>query len=77
MINSLSPADASAYKLGRKFGVLLKQCGEVTVAEAQKTRPDIEIDTDPKFTERAIERPTWWVYWTGERSASDAVRGAR
>jgi hypothetical protein len=54
--------DASAYKLGRKFGQLLKDCGNVTVDDARKNRPDIQIDNDPKYPERAKAQPTWWVH---------------
>ena len=39
-----------------------KDCGSVTVADAQKTRPDIQIDNDPKFPERAKAQPGWWVH---------------
>jgi hypothetical protein len=54
--------DASAYKLGRKFNMLLNDCGNVKVAEAQKTRPNIVIDSDPRFPERAKAQPEWWVH---------------
>ena len=39
--------DASAYKLGKKYGELFAQFGSVTVDEARKTRPDIQIETVP------------------------------
>jgi hypothetical protein len=56
----LLAGDASSFKLGRKFGALFKPFGSVTVAEAQKARPDIEIDTsDPQ---RAVAQPNWWVH---------------
>jgi hypothetical protein len=60
--------DGSAYKLGRKFGQLLKDCGGVTVDDARKNRPDIQIDNDPKYPERAKAQPTWWVHrkWVEE-----------
>ena len=52
--------DASAYKLSRKFGILFASCGSVTVNEAKKVRPDIEIDkSTPK---RAAAQPKWWVH---------------
>jgi hypothetical protein len=54
--------DASSYKLARKFSVLLNDAGKVTVAEAQKTRPNIQIENDAKHPERATAQPKWWVH---------------
>lgn len=49
-----------AYGLGKKFGVLLKQCGSVTLEEAKKVRPGIEIDTSrPDW---AAAQRKWWVH---------------
>lgn len=53
----LAGGKSSAYNLGRKFGALFSEFGTVTVAEAMKVRPDIEID--PKY---AAAQPTWWVH---------------
>jgi hypothetical protein len=48
------------YELAKAFGELLAKFGSVTVAEAQKQRPDIKIDTsDPA---RAAAQPKWWVH---------------
>jgi hypothetical protein len=48
------------YDLAKAFGELLLKFGSVTVAEAQKQRPDITIDTsDPA---RAAAQPKWWVH---------------
>lgn len=56
----LLKGDGHAYTLGKKFGELFQQFGSVTVTDAQKARPDIEIDTsDPA---RAAAQPTWWVH---------------
>jgi len=52
--------DASAYKLGRKFGALFASCGSVTVEDAKKVRPGIEIDGSTP--ERAAAQPKWWVH---------------
>ena len=56
----LLQGNASAYKLGRKFGALFGSCGSVTVAEAMKVRPAIEIDTSAP--DRVAAQPTWWVH---------------
>ena len=56
----LLAGDASAYKLGKKFGELFAQFGSVTVDEARKTRPDIQIDTNTP--EIATAQPKWWVH---------------
>jgi len=52
--------DASAYKLGRKFGVLFQSCGSVTVEDAKNARSGIEIDVSTP--ERAAAQPQWWVH---------------
>lgn len=44
-------------ELTTAFGDLLKRHGSVTVADAQKTRPDINIHPD-----YAATQPTWWVH---------------
>jgi hypothetical protein len=52
--------NASAYKLGRKFGGLFGSFGNVTVADAMKVRPKIEIDeSKPEY---AKAQPKWWVH---------------
>jgi hypothetical protein len=56
----LLQGNASAFKLGRKFGVLFGSCGSVTVADAKKVRSNIEIDTSTP--ERAAAQPEWWVH---------------
>jgi hypothetical protein len=50
----------NAYGLGRKFGALFKACGSVTVEDAKKARPGIEIDTSKP--EYAAAQPKWWVH---------------
>lgn len=51
---------ASAYKLCKKFGVLFKACGSVTVEKARTLRPGIKIDdSKPKH---ATSQPGWWVH---------------
>jgi hypothetical protein len=64
----LLAGDASSYKLGRKLGALLHAAGTVSVADAQKTRPDIQIEDNPKYPERTKEQPRWWVHrkWVEE-----------
>ena len=52
--------DGSAYKLGRKFDVLFRSCGRVTVEDAKQARSGIEIDKGAP--ERAAAQPTWWVH---------------
>ncbi|MPZ20159.1 MAG: hypothetical protein GEV06_19910 [Luteitalea sp.] len=58
-------ADASAYRLSRKFGNLFGQFGSVRVADAQKGRPNILIDASPhdsvawrawKWVQRSVPR---------------------
>lgn len=56
----LLAGDASAYKLGAKFGALFGRFGGVTVEEARKVRPGIEIDASTP--ERAAAQPKWWVH---------------
>lgn len=56
----LLAGDASAYKLGKKFGELVGQFGSLTVDEARKVRPDIQIDTST--AEIAAAQPKWWVH---------------
>jgi hypothetical protein len=56
----LLAGDASAYKLGRKFGALFGQFGGVTVGEASRVRPGIEIDESTP--DRAEAQPKWWVH---------------
>jgi hypothetical protein len=52
--------DASSYKLGQRFAEMFSQFGNVTVSEAQKARPEIEVDTsDPA---RAAAQSKWWVH---------------
>lgn len=62
----LLAGDASAYKLGKKFGELFGQFGSLTVNEAQKVRPGIQIDTSTP--EIAAAQPNWWVHrkWMAE-----------
>lgn len=50
----------SAYKLGRKFGILFRPYGNMTVDNARKVRPDIAIDTT--MSERAAAQQEWWVH---------------
>ncbi len=52
--------DGSAYNLGRKFDVLFKSCGGVTVEDAKKARSGIKIDESKP--ERAAVQPQWWVH---------------
>ncbi len=40
--------DGSAYRLTRQFGDLFAAFGSVTVADAQATRPDIQINPSPR-----------------------------
>ena len=47
--------DACAYNLGKS-----EQFGSVTGAEAQKARPDIQIDNSS--AENAAAQPKWWVH---------------
>src|SRR5262249_27824155 len=47
--------DTSAYKLGRKFGVLFQSYGSVTVEDAKNARSGIEIDVSTP--ERAAAQP--------------------
>ncbi len=56
----------SKYKLGKSFGELFQDFGNVTVASAQRTRPDIKIDESEP--ERADAQPQWWVHrkWVEE-----------
>ena len=56
----LLAGDASAHKLGKKFGALFGQFGSVTVDEARKVRPNIQIDTST--AEIAAAQPKWWVH---------------
>lgn len=56
----LLAGDASAYKLGKRFGELFGQFGSVTVDDARKERPDIQIDTST--LEIAAAQPKWWVH---------------
>lgn len=56
----LLAGDASAYKLGKKFGELFGQFGSLTVDEARKVRPDIQIDTSTAAI--AAAQPKWWVH---------------
>lgn len=56
----LLQGDASAYRLGKKFGALFDSFGKVRVAEAKTARPDIEIDQST--AERAAAQPQWWVH---------------
>lgn len=56
----LLKGDASAYKLARKFGVLFEACGTVTVEDARKVRPGIQIDGST--AERAAAQPKWFVH---------------
>lgn len=52
--------DGSSYRLGERFADLFGSFGNVTVADVQKVRPEIEIDTTNR--ERAAAQPTWWVH---------------
>jgi hypothetical protein len=52
--------DASAYKLAKKFGMLFTACGSVTVEDARKARPGIEIDSSTP--EHAAAQAKWWVH---------------
>jgi hypothetical protein len=56
----LLAGDASAYKLGKRFGELFGQFGCVTVDDARKERQDIQIDTSTP--EIAAAQPKWWVH---------------
>ena len=56
----LLQGNATAYKIGRKFGALFGQFGSVTVADAKKVRAGIKIDQSTP--ERAAAQPTWWVH---------------
>jgi len=58
-------ADASAYKLTKKFGVLFNACGSVTVSAVTPVRPGIKLDEDPTY---AAEQPNWWIHrkWVEE-----------
>jgi hypothetical protein len=48
------------HRLVTRFGDAMQEFGNITVADAQKVRPDIRIDTsDPA---RAAAQPTWWVH---------------
>ena len=53
------------YKLGKSLGKLFQDFGNVDVASALQTRPDIEIDSKP---ERADAQRKWWVHrkWVEE-----------
>lgn len=64
----LLSGDASAYKLGRKFGALFGRFGSVTVDEAKKARPGIEIDTSE--TKRAAAQRKWWSTENGWKSCT-------
>ena len=52
--------DASAYKLCKKFGELFKPFGSVSVADALKVHPGIQLDSSTP--EIAAAQPTWWVH---------------
>lgn len=52
--------DASAYKLGQKFGILFQSYGSVTVEGAKNTRSGIEIDVSTP--ERTAAQMKWWVH---------------
>jgi hypothetical protein len=56
-------ADASAYRLSRKFGILLRDFGSLTVADAQKFRADITIEASPhdSLVWRAWRRVQRWI----------------
>lgn len=56
----LLAGNASAYKLGKKFGELFGPFGSLTVDEARKVRPDIQIDTST--AEIAAAQPRWWAH---------------
>ena len=56
----LLAGDASAYRLGAKFGELFGQFAGVTVEEAKRVRSGIEIDESTP--ERAAAQPKWWVH---------------
>ena len=62
----LFDGDGNKYRLVTGFGDAFKEFGNTTVADAQKVRPDIRIDTsDPA---RAAAQPNWWVHqkWIDE-----------
>ena len=59
----LLDADVKKYKLGTAFADLFREFGSVTVAEAQKVRPDIQIDKSDAA--RAAAQPNWWVHQKG------------
>ena len=59
-LEQLLRGDGSKYTLAANFGGVFEECGSVTVAEAQKTRPEISIDTSTP--ERAAAQPKWWVH---------------
>lgn len=56
----LLAGDASAYKLGKKFGKLFEAFGSATVEDVKRARPGIEIDTSSP--EIAAAQPKWWVH---------------
>ncbi len=65
----LLTGDASAYKLGKKFGELFGQFGSVTADDARKEPPDIQIDTGTP--EIAAAQPKWWVHRKGMEELYD------
>lgn len=56
----LLAGDASAYKLGKKFSDLFSQFGTLTVDEARKVRPGIQIETTTP--DIAAAQPRWWAH---------------
>lgn len=57
--------DASAYKLGKRFGDLFGEFGSVTVADAQKARTNIQIDAGAPGVAAADivdAQGKWWVH---------------
>lgn len=51
---------ANAFTLGREFGALFGSYGSVSVEDARKVRPGIDIDASKP--ERAAAQPKWWVH---------------
>ena len=78
----LLDGEGSKYRLGKSFGELFQDFGNVTVACAQQTRPDIEIDQKPDY---AAAQREWWVHrkWVEElyrlrnRVAHEGSHGTR
>jgi hypothetical protein len=53
--DQMLPGKSTAYNVGKRFGAVFQRFGTVTVAEAKKARPGIEIDESDE--ERAKAQP--------------------